>query len=359
MPTVGLERVLRRRFVSVTNIVVFGQAAVRVVGLVLFWPWPPSASMPTVGLERVLRHRFVSVTNILNAPKEANYVRKEPFLSEQAVSAAGAMYPKRSFSSLDLAADARAARARRSALRRQAQPSNKEDQKVAVSAASAMSLKDTSLPPSPPAPSIDGRTLFNLETLLIATKMKAEAEAQEAQNVTTMKTEAEVSTEGLATLAQLLADETTADKTTTADDSGDGSGTRTGPMTNSWGPVIIEGWPGVPETTEEGYTSSSSQPDSEATTEEGYTSSSSQPDSEATLVLPTREKKRQAIVEKHFDVSWPDLDYDARACLFHYLVDHGKVDGGTGVPETTEEGYTSSASRPDSEGDAGWVAMLE
>ena len=43
-----------------------------------------------------------------------------------AVSAASAMYPKRSFSSLDLAADARAARARRSALRRRAQPSNKE-----------------------------------------------------------------------------------------------------------------------------------------------------------------------------------------------------------------------------------------
>ena len=35
------------------------------------------------------------------------------------------------------------------------------------------------------------------------------------------------------------------------------------------------------------------------------------------------------------------------------------IDGGTGVPETTEEGYTSSASRPDSEGDAGWVAILE
>ena len=43
-----------------------------------------------------------------------------------AVSAAGAMSLKRSFSSLDLAADARAARARRSALRRRAQPSNKE-----------------------------------------------------------------------------------------------------------------------------------------------------------------------------------------------------------------------------------------
>ena len=57
-------------------------------------------------------------------------------------------------------------------------------------------------------------------------------------------------------------------------DGGDGSGTLTGPMTNSWGPVIIEGWPGVPETTEE-----------------GYTSSSSRPDSEATLVLPTPQRE--------------------------------------------------------------------
>ena len=81
-----------------------------------------------------------------------------------------------------------------------------------------MSLKDTSLPPSPPAPSIDGRTLFNLETLLIATKMKAEAEAQEAQNMTTMKTEAEVSPEG-------LADKTTTDKTS--------------PILNDLGPVAL------------------------------------------------------------------------------------------------------------------------
>ena len=96
---------------------------------------------------------------------------------------------------------------------------------MAVSAASAMSLKDTSLPPSPPAPSIDGRTLFNLETLLIATKMKAEAEAQEAQNATTMKAEAEVSQEGLATLAQPLADKTTTDKTS--------------PILNDLGPVAL------------------------------------------------------------------------------------------------------------------------
>ena len=48
-------------------------------------------------------------------------------------------------------------------------------------------------------------------------------------------------------------------------DGGDGSGTLTGPMTNSWGPVIIDGGTGVPETTEEGYTSSASRPDSEAT----------------------------------------------------------------------------------------------
>ena len=147
-----------------------------------------------------------------------------------AVSAASAMSLKRSFSSFSCGtcvrcSDARARRARRSALRRRAQPSNKEDQKVAVSAASAMSLKDTSLPPSPPAPSIDGRTLFNLETLLIATKMKAEAEAQEAQNVTTMKTEAEVSPEGLATLAQPLADKTTTDKTS--------------PILNDLGPVAL------------------------------------------------------------------------------------------------------------------------
>ena len=45
-------------------------------------------------------------------------------------------------------------------------------------------------------------------------------------------------------------------------DGGDGSGTLTGPMTNS---VIIDGGTGVPETTEEGYTSSLSRPDSEAT----------------------------------------------------------------------------------------------
>ena len=45
-------------------------------------------------------------------------------------------------------------------------------------------------------------------------------------------------------------------------DGGDGSGTLTGPMTNS---VIIDGGTGVPETTEDGHTSSASRPDSEAT----------------------------------------------------------------------------------------------
>ena len=54
--------------------------------------------------------------------------------------------------------------------------------------------------------------------------------------------------------------------------------------------------------------------------------------------------------------------------MFHYLVDHGKVDGGTGVPETTEEdiaftddggAFAADGAQPDSEGDAGWVAMLE
>ena len=62
-----------------------------------------------------------------------------------AVSAASAMSLKRSISSLDLAADARAARARRSALRRRAPPSNKEG------------LEDRQrLPPSPPTPMEDG-----------------------------------------------------------------------------------------------------------------------------------------------------------------------------------------------------------
>ena len=54
------------------------------------------------------------------------------------------------------------------------------------------------------------------------------------------------------------------------------------------------------------------------------------------------EKERRAIVENNFDdVSWLELDCDARANLFYYLVDHGKVDGGTVAPgggETTEEG---------------------
>ena len=61
------------------------------------------------------------------------------------------------------------------------------------------------------------------------------------------------------------------------------------------------------------------------------------------------EKERRAIVEKHFDVSWFDLDYDARANLFYYLVDHGKVDGGTVAPETTEEGCMPPPSPADSE----------
>ena len=54
-------------------------------------------------------------------------------------------------------------------------------------------------------------------------------------------------------------------------DGGDGSGTLTGPMTNS---VLIIHSTRVPETTEE-----------------GYTSSSSRPDSEATLVLPTPQRE--------------------------------------------------------------------
>ena len=108
---------------------------------------------------------------------------------------------------------------------------------MAVSAASAMSLKDTSLPPSPPAPSIDGRTLFNLETLLIATKMKAEAEAQEAQNMTTMKTEAEalpdLHVQGVGTMMKAEAEvspEGLADNTTTD---------KTSPILNDLGPVAL------------------------------------------------------------------------------------------------------------------------
>ena len=49
------------------------------------------------------------------------------------------------------------------------------------------------------------------------------------------------------------------------------------------------------------------------------------------------EKERRAIVEKNFNVSWLELDCDARANLFYYLVDHGKVDGGAVARETTEE----------------------
>ena len=74
-----------------------------------------------------------------------------------AVSAACAMSLKRSISSLDLATDARATRARRSA-----QPSNKEGLEDPTL---ETPLKDTGLPPSPPLPHIDGRTLSDLEVL--------------------------------------------------------------------------------------------------------------------------------------------------------------------------------------------------
>ena len=114
-----------------------------------------------------------------------------------AVSAAGAMSLKRSFSSLDLAADARAARARRSALRRRAQPSNKEGLEDPTL---ETPLKDTGLPPSPPAPPIDGRTLSDLEVL---------------RTIETIKYDLGMDSLGMDTLAQLLADKTTTDKTTT------------------------------------------------------------------------------------------------------------------------------------------------
>ena len=61
------------------------------------------------------------------------------------------------------------------------------------------------------------------------------------------------------------------------------------------------------------------------------------------------EKERRAIVEKHFNVSWSELGWDARANLFYYLVDHGKVDGGMAAPETTEEGCMPPPSPADSE----------
>ena len=109
-----------------------------------------------------------------------------------AVSAASAMSLKRSISSLDLAADARAARARRSA-----QPSNKEGLEDPTL---ETPLKDTGLPPSPPAPPIDGRTLSDLEVLL---------------TIATIKCKAEEYGRSMDTLAQLLADKTTTDKTTT------------------------------------------------------------------------------------------------------------------------------------------------
>ena len=71
------------------------------------------------------------------------------------------------------------------------------------------------------------------------------------------------------------------------------------------------------------------------------------------------EKKRQAIVEKHFDVSWLELDCDARANLLYYLVDHGKVEE-EDIAFTDDGGaFAADGAQPGSEGDAGWVAMLE
>ena len=72
-------------------------------------------------------------------------------------------------------------------------------------------------------------------------------------------------------------------------DGGDGSGTLTGPMTNS---VIIDGGTGVPETTEE-----------------GYTSSASRPDSEATLVLPTHDSTPAPQREDGFEMGPEMCDF--------------------------------------------------
>ena len=74
-------------------------------------------------------------------------------------------------------------------------------------------------------------------------------------------------------------------------DGGDGSGTLTGPMTNSV--VIIDGGTGVPETTEE-----------------GYTSSASRPDSEATLVLPTHDATPAPQREDGFEMG-PEMSVSA------------------------------------------------
>ncbi len=64
--------------------------------------------------------------------------------------------------------DARATRARRSA-----QPSNKEGLEDPTL---ETPLKDTGLPPSPPAPPIDGHTLSDLEVLLTIATIKCKAE---------------------------------------------------------------------------------------------------------------------------------------------------------------------------------------
>ena len=83
---------------------------------------------------------------------------------------------------------------------------------------------------------------------------------------------------------------------------------------------------------------------------------------EKTVWIALVEKRRQAIVEEHFDVSWFDLDYDARANLFYYLVDRGEVAAYDAIdldydalfdydaaPETKEEGCMSPPSPADSE----------
>ena len=111
-----------------------------------------------------------------------------------AVSAASAMSLKRSISSLDLAPPARAARARRSA-----QPSNKEGLEDPTL---ETPLKDTGLPPSPPAPPIDGRTLSDLEVLLTIATTGDGAWRPSSDSATRRQFE---------TLVQLLADKTTTD----------------------------------------------------------------------------------------------------------------------------------------------------
>ena len=74
-----------------------------------------------------------------------------------------------------------------------------------------------------------------------------------------------------------------------------------------------------------------------------------------------RERAGNAILEPRVPLRhhrWV-VDYDARACLLYYLVDHGKVEE-EDIAFTDDGGaFAADGAQPGSEGDAGWVAMLE